>query len=155
MNFAGNKELEYNAFVSKMSELAPQFRDPTNNKIDLTALAAAANDALTRQTEVALGDKDAGIFVNYFEMSNQEKKEAGLTGLDLASIAYKSGGFSDTFNETYQTDDAKIKAIIDYIGDLGDKREQRFFADRLPVGVKIMFKGQEEDLRTLIKSIIR
>ena len=139
-----------------MSELAPAFRDPKkNNIIDLPALAAAANEALTGQTENALGDQERGIFANYIEMTPTEKKEAGLQSLDMASIVYKSAGFSEAFNEKYETDDAKVKAIITYIGSLGDKREQRFFADRLPIGVKIMFKGQEEDLRSLVKNIIR
>ena len=155
MTFQGNKELEYNAFVSVMSELAPQFKDPTNNKIDLASLAAAADSFLRNQTNDALGDPNRGVFSNYTVMDNEDKKAAGMTGISLANEMYKSDGFSKAFTEKHESDEEKIKTLVNYIGDLGDKREQRFFADRLPVGVKIMFKGQEQDLKTLIKSIVR
>jgi len=155
MTFQGNKELEYNAFVSVMSELAPQFRDPINNKIDLASLAAAADSFLKNQTTDALGHPDRGVFSNYTVMDDEDKKAAGMTGISLANEMYKSDGFSKAFTEKHENDTEKLKALIDYIGDLGDKREQRFFVDRLPVGVMITYKGKEQDLRTLIKSIVR
>jgi len=155
MTFQGNKELEYNAFVSVMSELAPQFRDPINKKIDLASLAAAADSFLRNQTNDALGHPDRGAFSNYTVMDNEDKKAAGMTGISLANEMYKSDGFSKAFTEKHESDTEKLKALLDYIGDLGDKREQRFFVDRLPVGVMITYKGKEQDLRTLIKSIVR
>jgi hypothetical protein len=158
MKFQGNKQLEYNALTAVMEELAPQYKDTGpggTGKVNLIALARAADDKLTQQTENALGNPEGGIFVNYTPMSPEEKKAAGFKGVDLANVIYKSDGFSEVFENTYQTDEEKVKALVDYISDLGDKNEQRFFVDRLPNGVMVTVKGQQQDLRKFLTRIVR
>lgn len=155
MKFQGNKQLEYNAFTAVMEELAPQYKDKDTGKVNLSALARAADDKLAQQTENALGNPEGGIFVKYAPMSPTEKKAAGFKELDLANVIYKSDGFSEAFENTYQTDEEKVKALVNYISDLGDKNEQRFFVDRLPVGVMVTVKGQQQDLRKFLTRIVR
>tara|TARA_X000001388_G_scaffold74568_1_gene67815 strand:+ start:1629 stop:2894 length:1266 start_codon:yes stop_codon:yes gene_type:complete len=158
MKFQGNKQLEYNALTAVMEELAPQYKDTGpggTGKVNLTALARAADDKLTQQTENALGNPEGGIFVEYAPMSPTEKKAAGFTRTDLSDVIYKSDGFSEAFENTYQTDEDKVKALVNYISDLGDKNEQRFFVSRLPVGVMVTVKGQQQDLRKFLTRIVR
>jgi len=122
-NFAGNKQTEYNAFVSVMNDLGSLYQTSTGS-VNLTGLAEAANQKLTEQTQDVLASQ---IFDNYEVLGLQQK-----AGAQKADIQYSSSGFSKSFSEKYTTDDSKIKAILQYMSTLGTKSEQQYFAQSIP-----------------------
>lgn len=150
MTFQGNKEIEYNAFVSKMQDLASQYKDSATGKVNLSALSSAANNALTEQTESTL----SRVFNNYQAMQDQEKRAANITGINLADTIYKTTGFNQAFNEQYPTDEEKVDAFITELQNLKDRSQQKFFASRIPAGVTVEYNGQKVDLRVLINRAV-
>ncbi len=150
MTFQGNKEIEYNAFVSKMQDLASQYKDSATGKVNLSALSSAANNALTEQTESTL----SRVFNNYQAMQDQEKRAANITGINLADTIYKTTGFNQAFNEQYPTDGEKVDAFITELQNLKDRSQQKFFASRIPAGVTVEYNGQKVDLRVLINRAV-
>ena len=149
-SFQGNKQVEYNAFVSKMQELAPQYRDSVSGKINLTALAQASETELRQQIEGSL----SATFKDYRKMTQKEKSAAGFTGLKAAEITYQSTGFSDSFNTNYPTDQEKKDAIFDTVRDLKNTAQQLFFATSIPTGIMIEHEGQKVDLKRLVETSI-
>jgi len=123
MKFAGNKQTEYNAFVSVMNDLSSLYQTSTGS-VNLTGLAEAANQKLTEQTQNVLSSK---IFNNYKPLTIQEK-----IGTQKADIQYSSTGFNESFNTAYKTDDQKIRAILEYMSTLDSKSEQQYFAQSIP-----------------------
>ena len=150
LTFQGNKEIEYNAFVSKMQDLASQYKDSATGKINLSALAAAANNVLTEQTETTL----SRVFDNYQAMEDRDKKAANITGINLADTIYKTTGFNQAFNEQYPTDAEKVNAFITELQNLKDKSQQKFFASRIPAGITVEYNGQKQDLRVLLNRAV-
>ena len=149
-SFQGNKQVEYNAFVSKMQELGPQYRDSVSGKIYLTALAQASETELRQQIEGSL----SATFKDYRKMTQKEKSAAGFTGLKAAEITYQSTGFSDSFNTNYPTDQEKKDAIFDTVRDLKNTAQQLFFAASIPTGIMIEHEGQKVDLKRLVETSI-
>ena len=127
MTFAGNKAIEYNAFKQVMTDLGPRYDDEKGN-VAMTALVEAADQQLTAQTQKVIGDL---IFDGYKVLAIGEK--AGLESVQKADTIYSATGFKKEFTDKYTTTEDQQKAIIEYMGTLGSKSEQLYFAQSLPL----------------------
>ena len=148
IKLAGTKQVEYNAFTSVMGDLGYAYKSPEGG-VNLTALAEAANQQLTAQTQ---GVMSRGIFNNYNVLTLPEKQKGG--GIQTAAIQYGATGFKEEFNNKYKTDIDKVKALLSHMSSLGSLSEQQYFAQSLPNNIPIQVKGQQQDLKSYISRIL-
>ena len=142
MTFAGNKAVEYNAFKQVMTDLGPRYDDDKGD-VAMTALVEAADQKLTEQTQTVIGDL---IFDNYQVLGIKEK--AGVESTQKADTLYSATGFKKEFTEKYKTLEEQQIAIIEYMGTLGSKSEQLYFAQSLP-----LINGDNSFKQSIINSI--
>ena len=142
MTFAGNKAVEYNAFKQVMTDLGPSYDDERGN-VAMTALVEAADQKLKAQTQKVIGDL---IFDGYKVLAIDEK--AGAKTIERADTTYTSTGFKKEFTDKYTTLEEQQVAIIEYMGTLGSKSEQLYFAQSLP-----SINGDSSFRQSIINSI--
>ena len=119
IKFAGNKDIEYNAFTNVMNDLSSQY-ETEDGKVSLSMVAEAANTQLSNQTEGTISRWVTDDF-NKTAVQGQE--------------TWTASGFNESFNSTFSTDDDKKMAITMHLTSLGNKSEQQYFAVSFPDGV--------------------
>lgn len=144
VKLSGTKQIEYNAFTSIMSDLGYAYKSPEGG-VNLTALAEAANQKLTEQTQGAMA---SDIFKNYRVLTLPEKQKGA--GMQVAMTQYSADGFNENFNKKYITDLDKVNALLRQMSLLGSLSEQRYFAESLPNNISVQVKGKQVDLKTHI-----
>lgn len=144
----GIKQVEYNAFTSVMSDIGYAYKSPEGG-VNLNALAEAANQKLTEQTQ---GVMASSIFNNYKVLTLPEKQKGD--GMKVAMTQYGASGFNENFNNKYKADTDKVKALLSYMSSLGSLSEQKYFAESLPNNIPIQIKGQQVDLKSYINRVL-
>ena len=138
LKFGGNKDIEYNAFTSTMSDVAPMF-ERDDGKVNLQQIAQAADEQLTSQTQGTINTMVSG----YNVLSAKDKSAMNLSAIEKTQQLYGSGdfngsgNFSESFNAQNPSDTDKLKAIADHMGSLGTTAEQHYFALSFPVNLTL------------------
>jgi len=130
MELFGEKANERNAFKAVMTRIAPNYVVGDTNKADLTSTAGTANQVLFDQTQGYIGDQ---VLDGYQSATFKEK----IRDKSFDINRYNASGFSETFNNTYQTDEAKIVALVNYMNDnLPTRSERLHFAQSFAANIK-------------------
>ena len=118
VKFAGNKDIEYNAFRNVMDDLSSTY-ETKDGKVNLSMVSEAANTQLYKQTQGTVGKWTTGAVT---------KGRDTKTGGEI----YTAPGFNEEFNSLYSTDKEKKMAFVQHMFSLGNKSEQQYFAVSFP-----------------------
>ena len=130
MELFGEKANERNAFKAVMARIGDNFKIAGTEKADLTTTAGAANQILFDQTQGYIG----GQVLDGYQSAPFEEKIRDKT-FDINR--YNASGFSKSFNNTYQTDEDKIIALVTYMNDnLQTRSERLHFAQSFAANIK-------------------
>jgi hypothetical protein len=116
VKFAGNKDIEYNAFKNVMNDLSSMY-EAKDAKVNLSMVAESANAQLYKQTQ--------GTVQNWV---TDDFKKGAIQGQET----YTASGFNEEFNSNFSTDKEKKVAIAQHMVSLGNKSEQQYFAISFP-----------------------
>ena len=140
--FKGTKDVEYNALRALTNDLVATGKYTTeDNKANVGRAVEEANFILKQQTQNHIGNN---IVKGYFELPQEQTTPGGAS--------YKAQGFSDEFNQSYQTANDKLDYIEDHMAKLGSYSEQKYYAQSFPLGVKININGKEVEVRDYLLS---
>jgi hypothetical protein len=140
--FKGTKDVEYNALRAKANDIAKTDKYTTKDgKVNIGAAVEEANFELKKQTQDHIGNN----IVQGYSFISQDKATPG-------GALYTSQGFSQDFNESYQTADDKLDYIDNHMETLGSYSEQKYYAQSFPLGVKITINGKEVEVRDYLLS---
>ena len=130
MELFGEKANERNAFKAVMARIGDNFKIAGTEKADLTATAGAANQILFDQTQGYIGGQ---VLDGYQSATFKEK----IRDKSFDINRYNASGFSESFNNTYQTDEDKIIALVTYMNDnLQTRSERLHFAQSFAANIK-------------------
>lgn len=130
MELFGEKANERNAFKAVMARIGDNFKIAGTEKADLTATAGAANQILFDQTQGYIGGQ---VLDGYQSATFKEK----IRDKSFDINRYNASGFSESFNNTYQTDEDKIVALVTYMNDnLQTRSERLHFAQSFAANIK-------------------
>jgi len=132
LKFGGNKDIEYNAFTSTMSDVAPMF-ERDDGKVNLQQIAQAADEKLTAQTQGTINT----MVSEYNVLSSKDKQVMNLSAIEKTQQLYGGGDFSESFKAQNPTDNDKLTAIAQHMGSLGTTAEQHYFALSFPVNLTL------------------
>ena len=116
VKFAGNKDVEYNAFKNVMNDLSSMY-EAKDGKVNLSMVAESANAQLHRQTQGTVQ-----------KWVTDDFKKGAIQGQET----YTASGFNEEFNSAFSTDKEKKMAIVQHMVSLGNKSEQQYFAQSFP-----------------------
>ena len=116
VKFAGNKDIEYNAFKNVMNDLSSTY-EAKDGKVNLSMVAESANAQLHRQTQGTVQ-----------KWVTDDFKKGAIQGQET----YTASGFNEEFNSAFSTDKEKKMAIVQHMVSLGNKSEQQYFAQSFP-----------------------
>ena len=130
MELFGEKANERNAFKAVMARIGNNFKIAGTEKADLTTTAGAANQILFDQTQGYIGGQ---VLDGYQSATFKEK----IRDKSFDINRYNASGFSESFNNTYQTDEDKIIALVTYMNDnLQTRSERLHFAQSFAANIK-------------------
>ncbi len=119
VKFAGNKDVEYNAFKNVMNDLSSRY-ETKDGKVNLSMVAESANAQLHRQTQGTVQ-----------KWVTDDFKKGAIQGQET----YTASGFNEEFNSAFSTDKEKKMAIVQHMVSLGNKSEQQYFAISFPTNL--------------------
>ena len=119
VKFAGNKDIEYNAFKNVMNDLSSRY-ETKDGKVNLSMVAEAADAQLYKQTQGTVEKWMTGAMT-----------KSSIQGQET----YTAPGFNEEFNSTFSTDKEKKMAFVQHMVSLGNKSEQQYFAISFPTNL--------------------
>ena len=134
VTFAGNKDIEYNAFKNVMNDLSSMY-EAKDGKVNLSMVAEAANTQLYRQTQ--------GTVQNWV---TDDFTKSAVKGEET----YTASGFNEEFNSSFATDKEKKVAIMQHMSSLGNKSEQQYFAKSFPNNITFSDKTNVREFLIIV-----